>query len=85
MNISKLDQKKVKLFILNHVTEIVLAIVVIALWIAAPHFMTWRNWMNLLRSGAVWIATLNSLLPMAMSFFTLWFQKWYPAYVARGK
>lgn len=53
MNIAKLDQKKVKLFILNHVTEIVLIIVVAALWMAAPHFMTWRNWMNLLRSGAV--------------------------------
>jgi len=30
-----------------------------------------------------WIGTLNSLLPMGMSFFTIWFQKWYPAYVAR--
>lgn len=39
----------------------------------------------LLRSGAGLIATLNSLLPMGMSLFTLWFQKWYPAYVARGK
>lgn len=37
----------------------------------------------LLPLGAGWIATVNSLLPMALSFFTLWFQKWYPAYVAR--
>lgn len=34
--------------------------------------------------GVEWIGTLNSLLPIAMSFFTLWFQKWYPAKVARG-
>lgn len=39
--------------------------------------------MILLPLGAGWIATVNSLLPMALSFFTLWFQKWYPAYVAR--
>lgn len=31
-----------------------------------------------------WIAVLNSLLPMVMSFFTIWFQKWYPAKVAMG-
>lgn len=38
-----------------------------------------------LHAGVSWIGTLNSLLPMAMSFFTIWFQKWYPAHVARGK
>lgn len=39
----------------------------------------------LLNTGAEWIATANSLLPMLMSFFTIWFQNWYPAKVARGK
>lgn len=34
--------------------------------------------------GMEWIGTVNSLLPMLMSFFTVWFQKWYPAKVARG-
>lgn len=34
--------------------------------------------------GVDWISTVNSLLPMGMSFFTIWFQKWYPAKVARG-
>jgi len=34
--------------------------------------------------GLTWIGTVNSMLPMAMSFFTIWFQKWYPAKVARG-
>jgi multimeric flavodoxin WrbA len=37
------------------------------------------------RFGVTWIGTVNSLLPMALSIFTAWFQKWYPAYVARGK
>lgn len=32
-----------------------------------------------------WVVTVNSLLPAVLGIFTLWFQKWYPAYVARGK
>ncbi len=39
----------------------------------------------LMRTGAEWIATVNSTLPGLMGFFTIWFQKWYPAHVARGK
>lgn len=35
--------------------------------------------------GREWVATVNSMIPMAMSIFTIWFQKWYPAHVARGK
>lgn len=38
---------------LNHVTEIVLILVVIALWISTDSFMKLNNWMNLLRSGAI--------------------------------
>lgn len=38
----------------------------------------------LMGMGADWISTVNSLLPALMSFFTIWFQKWYPAKVARG-
>lgn len=53
MRIAKLDQKALRLMILNHVTEIVLVLICVALWIAAPTFMTWSNWMNLLRSGSV--------------------------------
>ena len=36
------------------------------------------------RFGVSWIGTLNALLPAAMSIFTVWVQKWYPAHVARG-
>ena len=38
----------------------------------------------LLHRGCEWVATVNSLLPAAMSVFTVWFQKWYPAHIARG-
>lgn len=38
----------------------------------------------LLQLGMDWVGTVNSILPAFMSFFTIWFQKWYPAKVARG-
>ena len=38
----------------------------------------------LLDKGQQWVVTINSILPGAMGIFTLWFQKWYPAHVARG-
>lgn len=31
-----------------------------------------------------WIGAINSILPVFMGMFTAWFQKWYPAKVARG-
>lgn len=31
-----------------------------------------------------WIGAINSILPIFMGLFTAWFQKWYPAKVARG-
>ena len=53
MDIAKVNKKQLTLFVLNHVTEIVLVMVIIALWITVPAFMSVRNWMNLLRSGSV--------------------------------
>lgn len=35
--------------------------------------------------GFGWVRIMNSILPAFMSVFTVWFQKWYPAKVARGK
>lgn len=32
-----------------------------------------------------YIGAINSILPIFMGIFTAWFQKWYPAKVARGK
>lgn len=31
------------------------------------------------------VGAINSILPIFMGIFTIWFQKWYPAKVARGK
>ncbi len=31
-----------------------------------------------------WIGAINSILPLFMGMFTAWFQKWYPAKIARG-
>ena len=31
-----------------------------------------------------WIGAINSILPVFMGIFTAWFQKWYPAKIARG-
>lgn len=36
-------------------------------------------------SAAAFTGAINSVLPLLMGIFTGWFQKWYPAYVARGK
>ncbi len=33
---------------------------------------------------ASWTGAINSVLPMLMGIFTAWFQKWYPAKIARG-
>lgn len=44
-------------------------------------------WTFLLRSVGVInvIIIVNNLIPVLMGLFTLWFQKWYPARMARGK
>ena len=34
--------------------------------------------------AASYVGAINSVLPFFMGFFTVWFQKWYPARVMRG-
>ncbi len=34
---------------------------------------------------ASWSGAINSVLPLLMGWFTAWFQKWYPAKIARGQ
>ncbi len=43
-------------------------------------------WTYILMGTALgsWTGAVNSVLPMLMGAFTVWFQKWYPAKVARG-
>lgn len=44
-------------------------------------------WTFLFRSAGIAnaIVIVNNLIPVLMGLFTLWFQKWYPARMARGK
>ena len=34
---------------------------------------------------STYLGIINNILPILMGIFTVWFQKWYPAKVARGK
>jgi ribose/xylose/arabinose/galactoside ABC-type transport system permease subunit len=47
------NQKKIGLFFLDHIIELFLVLLIIALTIGAKHFMTWSNWMNILRSNSL--------------------------------
>lgn len=44
------------------------------------------SWTYFLMGTALgsWVGAINSVLPMLMGWFTAWFQKWYPARIARG-
>ena len=44
---------------------------------AVSFIMIWREY--------TWISTVISFAPAVMGVFTLWFQRWYPAHVARGR
>ena len=43
------------------------------------------SWFILRIDGLAWLNIINSILPLMMGIFTAWFQKWYPAHIARGK
>ena len=60
---NKINKKKLMYQFLNHVTEIVLILVVIWLWSSTTSFMKLNNWMYLLRSGAITIPLLLILVP----------------------
>ncbi len=42
------------------------------------------TWFLMGTAFGAWTGAINSVLPMLMGVFTVWFQKWYPAKVARG-
>lgn len=44
----------------------------------------WTYFIMATKVGSL-IGAINSILPIFMGIFTAWFQKWYPAKVARGK
>lgn len=47
------DQKKIQIFLLDHIIELCLILLIIALAFGAPGFMTWANWMNILRANSL--------------------------------
>lgn len=48
-----LTRKKVWLFLLDHTIEVILVVLVIALAFTVKNFMTWGNWMNILRANSL--------------------------------
>ena len=47
------DQKKIKIFFLDHIIELCLIVLIIALAFSANGFMSWANWMNILRANSL--------------------------------
>ena len=48
-----LNQKKVGIFVLDHIIEMCLLILIIALTVGSHGFLTWANWMNIFRSNSL--------------------------------
>src|SRR5512135_2763413 len=47
------DRKKIALFLLDHIIEVFLVILIIGLTFGTKSFMTWSNWMNILRANSL--------------------------------
>jgi ribose/xylose/arabinose/galactoside ABC-type transport system permease subunit len=47
------DQKKVGIFVLDHIIEMCLLILILALTFGSHGFLTWANWMNIFRSNSL--------------------------------
>ena len=47
------DQKRIKIFLLDHIIELCLIALIIVLTFTANGFMTWANWMNILRANSL--------------------------------
>jgi ribose/xylose/arabinose/galactoside ABC-type transport system permease subunit len=48
-----IDRRKIKIFLLDHVIELCLILLIIGLTFGANGFMTWANWMNILRANSL--------------------------------
>jgi ribose/xylose/arabinose/galactoside ABC-type transport system permease subunit len=47
------NQKRITLFLLDHIIEVFLVVLIAGLAFTIPNFMTWSNWMNILRSNSL--------------------------------
>jgi ribose/xylose/arabinose/galactoside ABC-type transport system permease subunit len=52
-NLLTFDRKKVMLFLLDHIIEVFLVVLIIGLTFGTKGFMTWGNWMNIFRSNSL--------------------------------
>jgi ribose/xylose/arabinose/galactoside ABC-type transport system permease subunit len=52
-NLHTFDQKKIVIFLLDHIIEVFLVILIVGLSFGANRFMTWGNWMNILRANSL--------------------------------
>lgn len=48
-----INSKRIKIFLLDHIIELCLIALIIALTFTANGFMTWANWMNILRANSL--------------------------------
>ncbi len=55
------------------------------LWGILYLFTSIFTWFLMRTSVSSLVGLINSLFPIFMGLFTIWFQKWYPAKVAKGK
>lgn len=47
------DRKKIQIFLLDHIIELCLIVLIVALTFGANGFMSWANWMNILRANSL--------------------------------
>ncbi len=50
---NRIDRKKFYIFLLDHIIEICLIILIVGLSFSGKNFLTWANWMNILRANAL--------------------------------
>jgi len=48
-----MNRKKIGVFLLDHAIEVILITLVVALALSVNNFMTWSNWMNILRANSL--------------------------------
>jgi ribose/xylose/arabinose/galactoside ABC-type transport system permease subunit len=47
------DRRRISVFLLDHIIEVFLVILIIALAFGTKNFMTWANWMNIFRANSL--------------------------------
>lgn len=50
---NKINRKRLYIFLLDHIIEICLIILIVGLSFSGKNFLTWANWMNILRANAL--------------------------------